>query len=176
MSESSTRRRRLGTVVAIALSLAALVVSMSGIAGAKAPDTKDQIRLLTTATGSLEVTANGEQTAVPMQHQAFTQDAGSAIMFITTVGADYPATEGRDCDAYVAWNALGDTLFLPDTHISNMGIWSKHQTFFLPSTATNTSFTVMNVGASSNPACPYGEGGSNITFLVQVQVQVWALQ
>jgi hypothetical protein len=176
MSELSVRAPRFGVVLAVAISLAALVASTGGVAGAKSQDVKDETRLLTVATGSVEVVADGEQIPVPMQNQAFTQKAGSAIMFITTVSSDIPGFEGRDCGAYVAWNRLGDTLFLPDTSIVNLGIWGKRQTFFLPSASTDAHYPTMEVGASSSSECPYGEGGSFPTFTVDVQVQVWAIR
>ena len=102
MSMPLVRRPRAGTILAVALSFVALVVSMSGIAGAKDPAARvGGVRLLTTASGSAAVVANGDQVQVSMQNQAFTQPAGSAIMFITTVESDIPGYGGNDCPAYV---------------------------------------------------------------------------
>lgn len=176
MSVSLGRRPRAGTILAVTLSLIALVASMSGIAGAKDPATRSGgVRLLTTATGSAAVVANGEQVQVVMQNQAFTQPAGAAIMFITTVDSDIPGYGGNDCPAYVAWNQLGGTLFGPDTQIVNLGIWGHRQTFFIPAEPTAHYYPTMNVNAASGGECPFGEGGSFPTFNVDVQVQVWAL-
>jgi hypothetical protein len=129
----------------------------------------DEMRLLTVATGSVELLANGgDQVPVEMQNQAFTQEAGSGIMFITTVSIDNPDVD-RDCSGYVAWNTLGDTLFLPDTTFVDKAIWGRRQTFFLPSVAADTYYPTMSVGAWAAD-CP--EGFPTIT--VDVEVQVWA--
>lgn len=175
MFPSLVRRPRAGTILAVALSLVALVVSMSGIAGAKDPAAKSGVRLLTTATGSAAVVANGDLVPVSMQNQAFTQPAGSAIMFITTVESDIPGYGGNDCPAWVGWNELGGTQFLPDTQIINLGIWGHRQTFFNPAKTTAIYYPTMHVNAASSGECPFGEGGSYPTFNVQVEVQVWAL-
>lgn len=176
MLTSSVRKPRSGTILAVTLSLIALVVSMSGIAGARDPAARSGgVRLLTTATGSAAVVADGEQVLVSMQNQAFTQPAGSAIMFITTVESDIPGYGGNDCPAYVAWNQLGGTLFMPDTQIVNLGIWGPRQTFFIPAESSATYYSTMEVGAASATECPFGAGGSYPTFNVQVEVQVWAL-
>jgi hypothetical protein len=127
------------------------------------------VRLLTVATGSVELVADGgDQVPVPMQDQAFTQEAGSGIMFITNVSIDTPNVD-RDCSGYVAWNTLGDTLFLPDTFFVDKAIWGKRQTFFLPSVAADAHYPAMDVGAWAAD-CP--EGFPTVT--VDVEVQVWA--
>jgi hypothetical protein len=75
----------------------------------------------------------------------------------------------------VAWNTLGDTLFLPDTVFVDMAIWGKRQTFFLPSVADDTHYPAMQVGAWAAD-CPTGPGGSPATVTVDVEVEVWALR
>jgi hypothetical protein len=133
----------------------------------------DEIRLLTVATGSVELVADGgDQVPVEMQNQGFTQVAGSAIMFITSVSIDEPGYF-RDCSGYVAWNTLGDTIFFPDTTFVDLGIWGKRQTFILPSVATDTYYPAMHVGAWAAD-CPTGPGGSPATVTVDVEVEVWA--
>jgi len=135
----------------------------------------DEVRLLTVATGSVELVANGgDQVPVPMQNEAFTQEAGSGIMFITSVSIDTPGYF-RDCSGYVAWNTLGDTLFLPDTAFLDLGIWGKRQAFFLPSVAADAYYPTMQVGAWAAD-CPTGQGGSPATVTVDVEVEVWAFR
>jgi hypothetical protein len=137
--------------------------------GSQVDPAPDEIRLLTVATGSVELVADGgDQVPVPMQEQAFTQEAGSGIMFITSVSIDNPIVD-RDCSGYVAWNTLGDTLFLPDTTFVDKAIWGRRQTFFLPSVAADAYYPAMHVGAWAAD-CP----GGFPTITVDVEVQVWA--
>lgn len=181
--EPGTRLGRPSTSGALALTamlvaLVALVLSMGNPSSTAAPGrgSSDEVRLLTTVTGQVETLANWEQVPVPVDGATFTQEAGTTILLVTHVTADFDPTDGNDCDITVAWMVpeLESPGGFPDTIAHALGQSLGRHVFAITPAAADRTLT-LDVATSSDGVCQNGTGGTP-SYRVGVEVAVLALR
>jgi hypothetical protein len=157
------------------VALAALVLSMGNPSSTAAPGRglNEEVKVLTTVSGQLEAPADWEQRPVPVDNATFTQEAGSTVMLVTNVTADFDPTQGNDCAVGVAWDVPGVGSF-PDTGILNLGQWMGRHVFAITPTSADRTLT-LDVAASSDGVCQDGAGGVP-SYRIGVEVTVLALR
>ena len=171
-------RSNAGTTIAVTamlIALAALVLSMGSPSSTAAPTraAKEEVQLLTTVTGTLEVTADGAGVTIPLDNAAFTQEAGTTIELVTHVTGDFDPTGGNDCSAWVGWDVPGVGSF-PDTHMVALGQWMGRSVFGITPVSTDRSLS-LQVSTSSFEACQTTEGVVP-KYRVGIDVAVLALR
>jgi hypothetical protein len=157
------------------VALVSLVLSMGNLSSSAAPgrSANEEVKLLTTVTGQLEAPADWEQRPVTVDNATFTQDAGSTVMLVTNVTANFDPTQGNDCAVAVAWDVPGVGSF-PDTNIVALGQWMGRHVFAITPTSADRTLT-LNVAASSDGVCDDGAGGVP-SYRIGVEVAVLALR
>lgn len=82
-------------VAALILAVLAVVLSMGGWSLAGLPkDEKSEVTVLTVATGSFTTPADGGE--LPLSNASYTQEAGTSIIAIVSLGGEIPPLQGDD--------------------------------------------------------------------------------
>ncbi len=167
-------------VVAIAMAGLALVFSTSGfVAAAPSPPTaKDEVQVLTTATGSLAVTApegNQEYVTLPLQHATYTVKPGTTVLLIANltspdIYAISPAV--ADCSADVVFSRNpADTAEFPWTlTIPNYSEWHGRSVYAYTAPATSQTETLAASVWARCAASPYPSPAPGWTVNLELEV------